>query len=146
MIEPLQGLLTLVIGIATVCIMVLQYRIEKSNNRHLTYERKVLVYKASIDLIEEIIANATPKFESISSFVKNTAEQYFLFDKNIQMHLDSIKRNAYKLHLANQNLRGNNYNDTEQRKQLAEENRNLLQWFYESKKVTVKVFESDLKI
>lgn len=104
------------------------------------YDRRIPVYRTTIQFLREINANLNPDLKVVVKFGTDTEEALFLFDETIANHLAEIARKAFRLRAVSQSMsRGFT-------QALAEEEIALSMWFYEQFQETRRKFAPFLRL
>ena len=141
-----SALLTPTIGIITAYIAVQQHRLEKLKSRREIYERRLSVYKAAMGFVGQIFRNGQPSMEDITTFSRETAEKFFLFNEDVQQFLDTIYKNAIELMALTAELTDSRLGVGEKRSGLVQKKSDLLGWFTKCPKDIIEKFGAYLKI
>jgi hypothetical protein len=62
------------------------------------YERRLPIYKATIEFLRDVLVNLKPDIPRIFRFARDTEEALFLFDDVIAKYLDELAGKASRLH------------------------------------------------
>jgi hypothetical protein len=145
MIEILSGYLTLVLGITTGSILVLQYLLAKRRWRLDLYDKRYPVYLATMQYLSFIALEASVTLEELIKFLRNSKDKEFLFGKDIQQYLDQLYRKGTDLKLRTDLLKNPSLPEPK-RQRLVEEQSELLSWFSKQSEVVKEHFGEYLKI
>lgn len=96
----LSGLLTPMLAILTAYIAWQQWKTNKRRFDWDRYEKRLRVYEAVKNFLAVIARDAKPKFEDISSLIRETAEADFLFGDEIPKYLTEMRNHANELRIA----------------------------------------------
>src|SRR5438093_411321 len=88
------ALLTPVIGVVTTIILVNQHRLEKRKLRLQLFEKRYAVYLAAMEYITTIMREGKSTTAAQASFLRDSRDRVFLFDKRIHEFLDDSERYA----------------------------------------------------
>ncbi len=89
--------ITIIIAVIGAFIAFEQWRINKNKLRLDLYERRLNVYRSTINFIGTAVRDSNIEIEKIIEFRTATSEAEFLFDKEVREKLDIIYDNAIKL-------------------------------------------------
>ena|SRR4028119_169601 len=104
------------------------------------YELKIKVYRTVKDFLNIIMSEATISREQLQTFVQDTDEAIFLFDKELTDYLRQIYRKAFRLYYANRLLNAPFMPIEADRNKLADEHAELLKWFGDQFEIMREVF------
>jgi hypothetical protein len=62
------------------------------------YDRRIKVYRATVDFIRYVLKDLKPQFSGILQFATDTEEALFLFDEAVAECLSTLFKNALRLH------------------------------------------------
>ena len=94
-----SALLTPVIGVVTMIILINQHRLEKKKLRLQLFERRYAVYLAAMEYITTIMREGKATREAQASFLRESRDRVFLFDKRIHQFLDDLWRQSIDLEM-----------------------------------------------
>lgn len=131
-----------------------QYRIDKSRLRQETYPVKILIYKASIKFISEIIKNSSMDEVKIARYYEEVSEANFLFGKFPNKQIEDLYYKAFDLFELETICKSYQVSPgeeitKEQSQDYSEtlKKRNALKkWFVQQQIVTAKIFKKELAL
>lgn len=88
------AVLTTVIALAAVFIGGLQWRINKLRLKHELFDRRELVYLATIDFLYSIFNDGVESNTHLPEFIKQSHLSPFLFGEDVSRWLDRIREDA----------------------------------------------------
>jgi hypothetical protein len=148
-VEFLNPLLTPAIAILTAYIAVMQYLLAKARHRHELYERRSAVFKAAMAFIAEVKRAGDARLEDLHTFLRDTSEVGFLFEKNkaeqIKAFLEELYRQAVDLRTKNEELESPKTPEDE-RERIGEEQKQLVLWFSKQSEECYSLFAPDLSL
>ncbi len=104
-LKVLQGLLTPVIGITTICIAYQQYIQNRIKTRADLYEKRKVVYSAIQELLLAIRDKNLTDSTDMQKFFTGTSNAEFLFPKDIPIYLEEIRKKCLQLNVAHARYR-----------------------------------------
>ena len=93
------ALLTPVIGVVTTIILVNQHRLEKRKLRLQLFEKRYAVYLAAMEYITTIMREGKSTAAAQASFLRDSRDRVFLFDKRIHQFLDDVWKQSVSLEM-----------------------------------------------
>ncbi|MCG3120168.1 MAG: hypothetical protein ALAOOOJD_02793 [bacterium] len=145
-IDLFSALLTPLIAIIATYIAFQQWQTNRLKLRHDRYERRLVIFKATMKFIAIPVQTATFQQEDLYEFQRETSESYFLFNDDVREFIDELYSNAVDLHRINLSLHRNSNLAEEERKQIVIQNGELLKWFGRQFEISRKVFGKYLRI
>ncbi|MDD8017953.1 MAG: hypothetical protein PHP42_06240 [Bacteroidota bacterium] len=144
-IQFFSAMLTPVIAIVTVYIAIQQYRLSKFRTRHELFERRSAVYKAVMIFLRETTRLDHNMDESLSHFMGDTADSFFLFKSEINDHIESLYLKGIDLWKINEDLKVTSLKKDE-RRLLTKKRLELVTWFGEQINITRDKFHKYLAL
>ena len=95
-VEVFSALLTPTIAIVTAYIAVQQWRINRTQLNLNLYDRRLAIYKALEEFYDEIAIPGDIRYPMVAKLRPSTAEARFLFPKEIENHLDTVHKKAFR--------------------------------------------------
>jgi hypothetical protein len=92
-----SALLTPIIAIVTTIILINQYRLEKRKLRLQLFEKRYPVYLATMEYITTMMRDGKSTSEAQASFIRDSRDRVFLFDKDIHQFLDDLWKQSIDL-------------------------------------------------
>lgn len=106
--QVFQALLTPAIGIATVAIGVLAYKIQRQQEitnrlqyRLALFEKRMNVFDAAMEVIAVVLKDARIELDRLFQFLREAREHELLFGPEIKEHLDLIYEKGVALNTIN---------------------------------------------
>lgn len=93
------------------------------------YDRRYKIYKAIENLLRDIMRDGKADSKSMNQFVADANEREFLFDEEVPMYIDNLRKKAIHLQYLERMLDDSNLPVGNKRTKLAEEQCDLLGWF-----------------
>jgi hypothetical protein len=93
------ALLTPVIGVVTTIILVNQHRLEKRKLRLQLFDKRYAVYLAAMEYITTIMREGKSTAAAQASFLRDSRDRGFLFDKRIHQFLDDVWKQSVSLEM-----------------------------------------------
>ena len=93
------ALLTPVIGVVTTIILVNQHRLEKRELRLQLFEKRYAVYLAAMEYITTTMREGKSTTAAQVSFLRDSRDRVFLFDKRIHQFLDDVWKQSVDLEM-----------------------------------------------
>ncbi len=143
-LNPLSGLLTIIISIIVTYIAYQQHRVEKDEVRLALYEKRFLVYQSVVAFLNIILINANVKNDELNQFYTKTAESNFLFGNEVSDYLTDMKKKAIRIMWLNERLKTAPISD--ERNKLVKEDSELVEWFNNQFEETTKLFRKYLSL
>jgi len=101
------------------------------------YERRLPIYKATVEFIRYVMGDLNPSYQRIIEFGRSTEEALFLYDGQIAQYLADISSKAVRVHATAEMIKaathGHRVGDFES---LVRENTSLAEWFTQQYDVT----------
>lgn len=97
------------------------------------YDRRLLIYKATREFVREVFKDLRPDLQLILKFNADTDEALFLFDDALAGYLETLFKNALRLHTVDL-LRERMQTDADEAEKfvaLLQEGKDLAEWFAE---------------
>ncbi len=141
--EILSGYLTPLIAILAAYIAWQQYKINKRRFLFETYEKRLKIYTATQDFLDNILKDGKAEYANIFLFSNRTSEVIFLFDKPIQDKIEEIFKKSIELHNLYIELSAKGTNELpigEERNLISQKETKLLKWLINQRSVTKKMF------
>jgi hypothetical protein len=91
------ALLTPVIGVVTTIILINQHRLEKRKLRLQLFEKRYAVYLAAMEYITTIMREGKSTTAAQASFLRDSRDRVFLFDKRIHQFLEEVWKQSIEL-------------------------------------------------
>ncbi|MFB0505372.1 MAG: hypothetical protein ACETWT_01425 [Thermodesulfobacteriota bacterium] len=142
-IQTLSGLLVPFIGITTTYIAIKQYHLAKMGIRKELLDRRLGVFKATMEFIPHVMSRRGVEFEKLQNFNRETADSFFLFKEDIQTYIDDIYKKGSDYHAIGRKLDGD---VVEKRTQQVEKASDLGEWFSRQFNVARQKFKPYLSV
>ena len=112
------------------------------------YERRLPVYKTTIEFIRYVVTELKPEYREIIKFGRDTEEALFLFDEQVAEYLRELSGRAVRLHaVVKMREAAVTYNrETGNFQAWITEETSLATWFTEQYDVTRRVFSPFLRL
>ena len=127
LIEFLEPVSAIVIGVIVAYIAWRQYKLERRQLQHELFDRRFAMYKAVLDLLNSIRAGGGSNLDTrIDTFSSMTEGSLFIFDSTVKSVLDELRIQAFALsdlHKEYDGLHGNDKTENVTRQ------RDLKDWF-----------------
>jgi hypothetical protein len=94
-----SALLTPVIGVVTTVILINQHRLEKRKLRLQLFEKRYAVYLAAMEYITAMMREGKSSAAAQASFLRDSRDRVFLFDKRIHQFLDDLWKQSIDLEM-----------------------------------------------
>lgn len=138
----LQALLTPTIAGVVAYVAYQQWKTNTDKLKLDLYDRRLRVCQSTMGFLAGILQRAAVDHEDVVKFIRETAEGYFLFDKEIFDYLCTLQENAGGLRETSESLTGLPVG--EERNKMVEKERRLIDWFVEQVGVAPEKFKKYL--
>ena len=154
LVEILSALLVPLIAVVTVCIAYQQMKVNSDRLRLELYDRRYHIYDIAIRFVSQIaVGNKEIEIQDVTQFRITTDQGKFIFEEEIQTHMDEIFSKALNLRAVRKNLQGVEQKlQFSQNKELQvkrdfylEQEITLLDWFDKQSKLLTERFRKYLR-
>jgi len=135
-----SALLTPVIGVATISILILQYRLQRYKVKHELYEPRMKIYRSVRDFLQFVLHSGDASQEQISKLIEETSEAQFLFKGKIRRHIRDLSRHAVDIQMLNRQLNSKFPRAEDRLNELAKKQEDEFKWFMDQIEKTDKLF------
>ena len=133
-------------AVAMIYIAYRQYRLEKLKWKHELYEKRLAIFRSTMELLAVIMRDGNVDIVTLSKFNAETSESYFLLGRDICDYLLEVYRKGVHLRTLNEKLQVSNLPIGEERTRLADESGDLLKWFLDQFNVAREKFAEHLAL
>jgi hypothetical protein len=120
------------------------YRTKNEQFKLDLYDRRYIVYKAIENLLRDIMRDGKVVSRSMNQFIADTNERDFLFDEEIPIYINGLRKKAIRLQYLERMLDDSSLPVGDRRTKLAEEQCDLLTWFDSQFEVSKNIFKKYL--
>ncbi len=140
----LSGALMPVIAIVALHIAWRQHQTAQGKLKLDLYDRRFNVYRGLMDLFAAVLRDVKVSHDELAKYRAETNEKQFLFDEDIVKFMTQVRDKAIDLRHVNQQMEKLSDGRENERRQLAEQDSELLRWFNEQEELAPGRFEEYL--
>ena len=144
-VDFLQALLAPVIAVTVGYIAYAQYKTNKQRLQLEQYDRRVKVYCAVRDFLEDVL-HKDKTAEDVKAFNDARSESHFLFGDDISDYMDKVWMNYIGLLLCSDNGFLTAGTSEKEKKRIAEDRKEYVQFFQEQWEIAGKMFKKYLQL
>jgi hypothetical protein len=130
-VEVFSALLAPVTAIVVVYIAYQQYRLSKLNTRRELYDRRLKVFRSTMQFISSVVMAAAVDVQRQQRFLYETAEADFLFGPEVRKYIHEVYRKGNEFRLAEHKMSGSRAADNQAAQKAADDWERLTNWFAE---------------
>lgn len=127
LLSVLGGLLTPTIAAAVAYIAYQQWKTARDKLRLDLFDRRIVIWEAVDDFLWTVVVSEQTPDNSLSVYLRRTANAHFLFSHDVVSYLDEIRKNAMECDMLKRELPINRKDKTNQRDRYQRQ-QTLLRW------------------